>query len=102
MTTRNRSTTTKSDVRACTWLTRLADYAETSYCTLQRITHIADSSLLQYLVVHLRDSSGQSGTFLLTAVTCNHHLGKSLLVFAHGHAERLSLELDFLSIEANV
>ena len=96
MSTRDRSTTTQGDVRACTWLTRLADYTETRHRTLQRITHVADSSLLQYLVIHLRDSSGQGGTLLLTAITCYHHLGKNLLIFAHGYADRLTLELDFL------
>ena len=102
MATRDRSTTTESDVRTCTWLTRLADYAETSHCTLQRITHVADSSLLQYLVIHLRDSSGQCGTLLLTAITCYHHLGKHLLIFAHGYVERLTLELNLLRIESDI
>ena len=102
MATRDRSTTTQGDVRACTWLTRLADNTETCYCTLQRITHVADSSLLQYLVIHLRDSSGQCGTLLLTTITRYHHLGKHLLVFAHGYVERLTLELNLLRIESDI
>ena len=102
MATCDRSTTTESDVRTCTWLTRLADNTKTCYRTLQRITHVADSRLLQYLIIHLRDSSGQCGTLLLTTITRYHHLGKHLLVFAHCYVERLTLELDLLSIESDI
>ena len=102
MATCDRSTTTESDVRTRTWLTRLTDNTKTCYRTLQRITHVADSRLLQYLIIHLRDSSGQCGTLLLTTITRYHHLGKHLLVFAHCYVERLTLELDLLSIESDI
>ena len=81
------SATTQYNLRVATRLSCRVDNAQTRNRTLQCLTRVTESTISQYLLIHLRNSGGQRGTLLVATITRHHNFFERLSVFFHGDGQ---------------